>query len=95
MARRPCDAIAVSVEDVRGLGFLRPDHFLDQLAVLLLPLGKHHLMADLQTVLLCVGRELGAAEQGGRVDLVERVRDLGLIDRAGLFDGMLQDQTAA
>src|SRR6478735_3609338 len=83
----------ISIENVRGFGSLRPDDFLHQLAVLLLPLGKHHLVTDLQAVFLGSGREFGAAEHGGDIHLVEDVDDLGLIERAGLLDGMLEQKT--
>jgi hypothetical protein len=50
-------------------------------------------MADLQAVFLGIGREFGTAEHRGDVDLVEDVGDLGLIERAFLLDGMLEEQT--
>src|SRR6195256_3166506 len=32
----------ISIDDVGGLGVVRPDHFLDQLAAFLLPLAEYH-----------------------------------------------------
>src|SRR5262249_17074807 len=79
-----------SVDHLGGLRRLGPDHFLDHRAGLLLPLRKHHLVAELQTVLLGIGRELGAAEHRGDVHAVEYFGDLGLVDGAGLLDRTLQ-----
>src|SRR5262245_13677209 len=53
------------IQNLGRLGRQRPDDFLHQLAVLLLPLRQHHLVTELEAVLLGVGREFRAAEHGG------------------------------
>src|SRR3954462_11506516 len=77
-----------SIENFRGLRRHRPDHFLDQLAILLLPLRQHHLVAELQAVLLRIVLELGFAEEGRGVGFNELARALGLIPRPRLLDGV-------
>src|SRR5215831_14151371 len=72
-----------SVNYVGSLGLLRPDHFLGQLSIFLLPLRKHHLMRDLEAMLVRIGGELGAAEERRDVDLVEHCRHLVGLDRTG------------
>ena len=80
------------VDDVRRLGRLGPDHFLEQSAALLLPLGDDHLVARLEAVLLGVSRELGAAKHRSDIHAVEDGGYLGLLGRACLLDGALQDE---
>src|SRR6516162_673526 len=80
------------VDDVRRLGRLGPDHFLVQSAALLLPLGDDHLVARLEAVLLGVSRELGAAKHRSDIHAVEDGGYLGLLGRACLLNGALQDE---
>src|SRR6202521_1738001 len=84
----------LSVKDVGSLGVRGPDHFLDELPVPLLPLRQHHLVTDLQSVLLRMGREFGVAEKRRNVHLVERVRYFVGLDRTGKLDRTLQDQAS-
>src|SRR6516162_107876 len=80
------------VDDVRRPGCFGPDHCFEQSAALLLPLGDDHLVADLQAVLLGVGREFGTAEHRCGIHAVEHRGDLGLLGRVRLLDGALQDE---
>src|SRR5512144_1121585 len=52
-------------------------------------------MAHLQAMLGRIGSELDAAEEGPCIGSIQRFDDLGRIERAGLFDCLLQNETGS
>src|ERR1039458_9646592 len=85
-----------SVDRIHQAGALAcqwPHNFFYQLAgLVLLPLRQNHGMAHLQAVFVGGGRELGPPVEGSDIGGVQRLRHLGRVDPARLFDGALQDQ---
>ena len=77
----------------RGLCSIRPhDLFIQFSGPVLLPLREHHGVGNLQPMLVGSGGELGLSEEGGQVGRVHGVGDLGGIQRARLFNRVLQDK---
>src|ERR1035438_9510616 len=87
-----------SVDRIHQAGALAcqwPHNFFYQLAgLVLLPLRQNHGMAYLQAVFVGGGRKLGPPVEGSDIGGVQRLRHLGRVDPARLFDGALQDQPA-
>src|ERR1039457_1125760 len=89
---------APSVDRIHQAGALAcqwPHNFFYQLAgLVLLPLRQNHGMAYLQAVFVGGGRKLGPPVEGSDIGGVQRLRHLGRVDPARLFDGALQNQPA-
>src|SRR5512132_2154655 len=82
------------VDEGVGSGRLRPDDLPRRLAFWApLPLRDHHLMAHLQAMLGRIGSELDGTEEGRCIGSIQRIGDLGRIERAGFFDCLLQNET--
>src|ERR1017187_3830907 len=83
----------VRIHQAGALACQWPHNFFYQFAgLVLLPLRQNHGMAHLQAVFVGGGRKLGPPVEGSDIGGVQRLRHLGRVDPARLFDGALQDQ---
>src|ERR1039458_4966218 len=88
----------ISVDRIHQVGALArqwPHNFFYRFARLIfLPLREDHGMAHLQAVFVGGGREFGPPVKGRDIGGVQRLRHLGRVNPARLFDGTLQDHSA-
>src|SRR6516165_7269618 len=82
------------IQEIGGFRCGRPHHFSLQLSIFLLPLGEHHFVADLQSVMPRIGRDFEAAKESRDVHAIERRNDLIRVDRTRLLNRVLQQEAS-